>query len=847
MPSLLKVQPQDVESFTVIANPIKTYSSSSTGGPVGSVYLFARRSPIQKDVAPDSSFVESQHDDADLSSLLRGAKLYAQSLQNGTATQGPAEFTALMQQYMSGCTSQEQALRLQEVIDVQRFSPPPVFNSDSLRKLVIKDQLNTFYRTSYPQAQWAYSNYNTLNFFTASTVSIGSAILYPNIDGGDGGLVYHEGYCSGTYTPSGSFSFDFYINPRYQPDEPNGVFKAGTILHLSSTYALSLISGSMKDVNGRTSGFRLQLQLSHSADIAPSLASPGVFPHDLVFLSDDNSLLHNNWHHCVVRWGTDQINHGVGTFNIDLVDKGAFTVPSSTIVPRSYSASSLQDPPAVLCMGNFYDGPNNSSHAQAMFFAADPALRDGLNQLWPDTGIESPNNSVHPYVDVYKFEHPLNAELHDVAIRRCYMSDLDISTSASLGPASLDNTFALYVPPFFVNDSPYRQYVNDHGGILITPFEESDGNTTQPFSVALSFGVAGHYINLENFVKDFASEQFPMLHHLTGVALQSTTNSETCNEFLYSQPFVARRNLTILPNDDGNFVPSYQLLASESLSTAVNDLGNDDLSYINLDNMVKSNTLMFGPGTFDDGTQPDAHVNAFANTQIGSTPEFPFASAGKAIRNYINTVVSGSDVEAGAPLTVYQRTQDPSSNEIVIFDISNMFYGMNISPTTLSIKDSDLLRSSMYGSSLIGSGPISISLADDGHGNVYRADCLTPQATWNTVGNVYYNEGELLVKSPHLYFFGANQYVLNFRGEQHIQVMKIGVLAANNTLLSSSNPNYQALPPTGYPNDPDNTFVYITGINFHDTDMNVVMKTTLAQPMMKRPGDRIMFRVQYDW
>jgi len=124
---------------------------------------------------------------------------------------------------------------------------------------------------------------------------------------------------------------------------------------------------------------------------------------------------------------------------------------------------------------------------------------------------------------------------------------------------------------------------------------------------------------------------------------------------------------------------------------------------------------------------------------------------------------------------------------------------------------------------------------------------LTPQATWNSVGNLYYDEGLLLVKSPHLYFFGQEQYSLNFRGEQHVHVMKIDVIAPNNQLNSSSNPNYLSLPPNGYPNDPESTFVYITGINFHDTDMNVVMKTTLAQPIMKRPGSRIMFKVRYDF
>jgi hypothetical protein len=156
--------------------------------------------------------------------------------------------------------------------------------------------------------------------------------MYPNIDGPASQA--HAGYVSGTYSLSGAFSFDFYINPKYRPDSVDGNFKAGTIFHLSSSYALSLVSGSAKDENGRTIGYRLKLQLSHSADVAPSTAAAGTYPNDLIFLSDDNSLMWNRWHHVVVRWGTNLVNNGTGSFNIDAVDRGYFVVPSGTITPR---------------------------------------------------------------------------------------------------------------------------------------------------------------------------------------------------------------------------------------------------------------------------------------------------------------------------------------------------------------------------------------------------------------------------------------------------------------------------------------------------------------------------------
>lgn len=1013
MPSIYNVDPSDVETFTVVTHPIRTYSSSSTGGVTGSVYVFARRSHIEKDAGPDPSFVESRHDEAHIAETLRQAQWMGRTARyvpqsgsyasgshasgsftsgshaSGTFTTGSnihvggefrftyesyvifsgsytnlsgglpnytsgttglvfsgvltgtyvpqsasspfgtyysftdpnvpivsgtaiftgtldgtgtlyeltgtfvpwssgsvssslqyfsasvlyevggtyiptgtytptgtyvpegtytgsgewtptGQFYSILQQYMDKVESKAMSRRKRHALNVNRFSPPLTFNSNTMRKLVVKDILQQFYRTSYPAAHWAYTNYNTLNFFTSSTVPESTVLLYPNIDGGNGGLVYHEGYCSGTYTPSGSFSFDFYINPRYQPDAPNGEFKAGTILHLSSTFALSLISGSSKDVNGRPVGFRLQLQLSHSADITPSEAVPGTFAtkQDLVFLSNDNVLWHNRWHHVVVRWGTRDINGGLGTFNVDGVDVGTFLVPSATITPRLFPTNSLQGQPDVLCVGNFYEGSNHSGSHQSLFFAHDPALRDGLNELDPQTGVDRPT--------AYEFRHPLNAELHDVAIRRCYMSNTDIAYSASVGPTYLDNTFAFYCPPFFVEQSPYRQFVGGRGGILVTPFQEIDGATLTPFGVGLSFGVGGHLINLENFVRDFASNVFPMLHDLTASAMTGSTTALSCNEFLYAQPAVVKRNLTILPCDDGLFVPSYQLLASETLTRAIDDLGLEELSFINIDNMVKTSSMLFAGDTGLASTDIDADGDGIADSvqaqfsklQIGLTPETPFASAGPALSASIRNAVSGSDIESSLPLTVYQRTQDASSNQVTFFDISNLFYGFRIKPGTLFLQDPFMSSSG---------GAVKMTLADDGRGNVYRADCYTSQSSWNSVGNIYYDEGIIVLKSPHVYFFGNEQYDLCFRGEQHVHVMKLDVLAPNNQLNSSSNPNFIAVPVNNFPNDPERDFVYITNVNFHDRDYNVVLKSQLAQPIAKRAGDRILFKVKYDW
>jgi hypothetical protein len=812
---------------------MRHYVSSSTAGSTGSVHVFARRSPFEKEMAPLASFVEATHNDVDLTTTLRTLQhmgRYAR-VSGSTSTfilSASATFPGMLEDFLQKVNRQGVSARKQKVLEIIRFTPSFDFTSNTLRKLIVKDQLSTYYRTVYPSAHWAYTNYNCLNFFTSSTVPTSSCLLYPNVDGGP----LHEGFVSGTYTPSGAISFDFYINPCYRPDQADGQFKAGTIFHLSSTYALSLVTGSAKDENGRPLTFRLQLQLSHSAGVPPSLAQPGTYPNDLIFLSDDNSLLYNRWHHVVVRWGTNLVNEGTGSFNIDGADRGFFVVPSGTIAPRLYGPG-LASSPDVLVIGNFFNGFNHGTGSMSFFFAADPALRDGLVELNGLTGVEEPNPTK------YQFDHPLNAQVHDLAIKRYYMTDVDIEASASVGPKSIDADWtAFYLPPFFVEKSPFRRFVGDVGGILQTPFFEVDGTTNDPFNVALSFGVGGHYINIENFLRDFASNVFPRVHHMTGVAIMNTTEARSANDFLYDQPFVRRRNLLLLPCDDGLFVPSYELLASESSQRSmVDDLNLEELSFINVDELLLTSSLLFGSDFGGD--------RSYTNESIGFTPEQPGLEPGRAFQQYVSdvdkSIASGSfdpGLQEGAPLTIFQRTRDPSSNQVTFFDVSNLYYGKRILPGSLELKDQALSGSG---------GAVGITLRDDGRGTVYRSDSFTSASTWNAVGTIFYDEGIIAIKSPHLYFIGKEGFEISFRGEQNVHVMTVDVIAPANQLNSSSNPNFKVVPPSPYPNDPEKEFVYITGLNFHDNNLNVIMKTQLAQPIIKRHGDRLLFKVKVDF
>ena len=814
--AIFPVTNDDVEFFTVLVNPKRSYVSSSTGGITGSLRLFARGSSIEKEIQPLENFFESYSKDENLE-LLRTSIVYkAKSLQSG------GSFSGTLQTYLSKINSQPSSAKKQKEIVINRFTPSPSFTSNTIRKLNVKDILIPYYNNAYYTAGWGYTNYNSINFFAATGIVTSSVLLYPSITNST--LPAHEGYVTGTYALSGPFSFDLRINPRYNEDSiDSGHFKAGTIFHLSSSYALSLVTGSKKDKNGLPSGFRLQLQLSHSADISPSRAVAGSYPNNLIFLSEDNSLSYNNWHRVVVRWGTNIVNQGTGSFNVDGLDVGTFVVPSGTIMPEVSSYASKDDP-RVLCVGNYYQGNNFGPSTQSRFFTDVVAEREGLEELEDTSGADDyPNN--------YAFNHPLKAEVHELTIRRNYMSDNDILQTSGSGLALIDtSSIAFYSPPFFAKSSPVRKYIGGHGGILITPFQEVDGTTDDPFNVGMAFSVAGHYINLENFTKDFANMVYPRLHHLTGAAVNYTTAAESANNILYKSSFIKKRNLTILPCDEGAFYPNYKWISSEDSTKYLDQLGRVDKSIINLDNLLSTSSLLVNK-------THDPSGSTFVAELIGFSPESPGLSPGPAFSKYAAT--SGS--VSGAPLTIFQRLKDPSSDQVTFFDISNLFYGSRILPHSFTLTDAALSGSG---------GRISITIKDDGNGNLYRADSLTPHSKFNSIGNIFYNEGVVLIKSPHLYFFGKEGYEMSFKGEQRLHSSKYAILAPASLLNSSSNSSYatvqNSISASSDLTDTE-TFVYISNINFHDENLNVIAKAQLAQPVLKRESEKILFKVAFDW
>jgi len=790
--SIQRITEDFFETFTIETNPKRTYISSSISGITGSVNLFARRSSIEKEIYPLSTFSSSFFIDQNVDDIRKDVILSAVSNSN---------ITSDLNTYLLAVNEQQNSVRLNQKLEIYRFTPPFSFNTNTGRKLTTINTLMPYYRAIYPNSNYSYANYHCLNFYTASNVPTSSVLLYPNPirqTTTPGGLELTE------YGFSNAFSFDFWIKPKYTTDERNAAasYKPGCVLHLTNSYAVTIHTGSSRDLNGYPNAFKILLQLSGATNVAPDQVNVST---DYVFYSSDNCLPINEWSHVTIRWGGPSYNFGSGSFVVNDINKGNFVITNSMTVGVT-GAGFLPDP-LVMCVGNYYQGSNTGVNELSWFFSQPVSDREGLYQLNSSADRDNPIN--------YFFNYPLNSEIHELKMYDRYLDKNQISKLSKDG-AALENNLRFYLPPFFTEESPYRKVINLEGGIPVTPFFSIEGSTYQPFATDMAFGCGGHYINLENYVRDFATGRYPRLWNLTAsipnLSFVGSTETLSANDFLYSTGSNVKRLYTILPNDNGKFYPNFDLLSPLSSSTFTDDLGTKILGYISLrdmitaslpaDVLVESSAISVG---LEGGSSPD---------DVGSIP--------------------------GSSLAIYNRTKDNTSNQVVFFDISNLFYGNRIKPGTFIIRDTSVSGSS---------GKINFVIKDNEYGNLYRADAKGDHASWASVGNIFYDEGIIVLKSPQLYFFGEKQYEVEFQGIQNIHTLSVTAFANPLQLITSSYVAYQtgSIDEVPLANNFDDKYVFISNVLLHDDNLNVIGRTSIAQPVLKRSGDKFLFKIKMDY
>tara|TARA_R100000808_G_scaffold25097_1_gene61905 strand:+ start:31936 stop:34959 length:3024 start_codon:yes stop_codon:yes gene_type:complete len=1006
--SVIGLAPKNFDTVTLQVNPKRMFASSSVGV-TGSIYVYAQRSDIEKDADYTVEDADNVYFGADnLTTILETLKamgLLPDPIPDGT------DISTLLENYLELVKIQGPASRKQQQVEIALSRPTPNFSSASLAKNNIRKILYEDYKHQYHNLNWAYTNYNSLNFFTSSLNAAhglheslsdptnGTALIYPAFTSS----VATGGVFAAPYrTISSGFNFEFWINPRYNDLDHTGHFKAGTILHMSSCYAVSLVTGSERDLENKPSRFKLLLQLSHSAEIAPSSVTLGAannsggttrsFPNDLIFESSA-SLKHNHWHHISINWDT-QTNRRMGSFVIDGNVDSKFFIPSKSLnVTTTFAvkrpSNNYRSDPDALFLGNFYEGPNNSVEGNqiADFFNSRVARGEGIIQATPATA--DPSN--------FGFRHDLRAEVHEIRIwNRGFRSQFGPShstlnrqslsqvsayivkgkTNVSTRPRGFDEndfstwaTLLFYLPVLFVKESPYRY-------IPITPFYNAGTvplkmktgmpiqTTIDPFNAPLSLTNNILQINLQNFVRNFACEGlpnlrkgiYPRLYNLTASINQEgnwpTTEASPSGGTYYSDGFgtwisrpaglagpyalpyhtllgmgdssnlpatverVAKANGLLMPNDNGYFRPDFNLLLTGSITRQLGltneqqhfldyttqylkplsgsmldkyttDAGYLDLSLINLGELMwqppgnkmlqRYNMLLKQSGLPElSDAEKWANLSSLAGPTPFLTNLFPVGFiSGLGYGPNPDDALIGFEKKGGIITSVGYELLDTSSNMVTFFIIPQLYYGDRVRKKSMTITGRVGLVKSTVNADF--KNTLSVTLKDDGHGNIYRADCKTPHATWNNVGDIIYEEGLAVIKSPHLYTLGRNgaqfseiigflpgdetpgeggggtqiapgeQFRLEFEGERNVHVLEVMIPAPAHMFASSSNPTYESLLPSDHVSDENLNFTYITSLNFHDDNFNIIARTNLAQPVIKRDNDKLFFRVKIDF
>ncbi len=190
-------------------------------------------------------------------------------------------------------------------------------------------------------------------------------------------------------------------------------------------------------------------------------------------------------------------------------------------------------------------------------------------------------------------------------------------------------------------------------------------------------------------------------------------------------------------------------------------------------------------------------------------------------------------------LPIFKLNNDYSETFSSIYCISTQLFRREIKRESLELYDSDLASTG---------GILKINLKDNGLGGVYRADCFTKHATWNNVGHCLYDEGIVTVLHPSLENFGVNSYRLKFKAQTRLNVFELNLPAHSGYTNLSRNSSYnEDLRLNNSAFNSDDNFVYITDINLHDENLNIVAKAKLAKPFAKKSLDNVVFRLKMDY
>lgn len=824
--TIKRIDPSGFESNTVIMRPTVEYIVSGSHV-TGSIPLFPNASNSIKATRfarQRAGFFQPAYKSMEYEDLLR----YCQT---EMATYGTAE--GPIQQYWE---------RVPDTFRPEKFNKKYDITVDNVHGYSYNASSSTFKSGSLNSAlriidieshsnrnmQYGFSNYNSIGFISGSNQLTGSSLLYDQSARG-----------TRTFPNMNSFVVSFHIKP---PDKTDSNFTPGTIFQINDFLAVSIVSGSSVDKNGNVDSFKIVSQLTSSEGIdtfsfdynESSLTANESTYSDFakhVAYTSLSILEKNNWYHVMVAYGQNDDSTSFHDIYVDNKLRG-YSAPGvlDSAMNQNYANSSGHNNPHVV-IGNKISGVVDfdeflnskfeayQKHNQLNGGSTDPDL--GANQQF--------RGEVHEISMFYNRTYEVSKD---------YIHQLSQETlkprmiNRSIGISSEEPVLGFYLPVLFSSIED-QKFLRDPSGNTFTYNQVKSSHE----NCVIANSMRMPSVNISSFLGAFSKHDSTIVRPRC-INLEEPHDITAENDYDLSQysthqdvssqigKYFMRNNL-IRSCDNGKFLPNFKNYDDIITSLSLNEnflkssQNNFDSSHVSMLNVITSSHIDTSAITFKFDQDFEHYVD-----KVVDTGNIPVAD-----KNILSRCPPEYNI-----MSTYADTGGTESNLSTLINIPTMFYSKRIHPGTIELVDTSTSGSDGFNS---------YTLKDDGNGLIYRANSLFP-AKYNKCGIVSYEHGLIVLTHPSLAMFGKDEFTVKFRGEHDLNVFKVNTIAGKYEFNKSVNPSYNKIGKYGDTNN-NNDIVLISGIEYLDENLNVVMKSKFSQPIAKREFDEILFRSRIDF
>ena len=674
---------------------------------------------------------------------------------------------------------------------------------------------------------WWTHNFNSLclSSYTDGTTSRSPALAYHNT--------------SNRYTidwRTERATIEFWIKPCKEQTN------IGTIVQLDNSYSVALIPDSTSLKNGAYSKYKLGIYAQHRSDldnytpsISESTVASGTGGANKGGVYVTSGLLNlNQWHHVVIRYGTN-FNNGLLNIFIDSVSSTGGNVDGEYDINNANRQT-----------GIFYVDNGTTFTAGDTLFVGGWSPTGGATSLWgyyaPYQEHERLNSSTSTDGFNVSPSYQLKSELQELRIWSVCRSEAELLASKLVGLETTDN-LKLYIPFLFDprTDTPIwkrlgffprnlnldrrDEYYKKGTLFSIQSNNNFQYNKTQ-FCPNNAYIAGMPFVNVHSHLREYVNGAYPVitnyriLNDETSTSVYPEINSQTpaSHKIEYFQnnwehfKWLRSINSMIVPSDNQKFNSSYVLCESNM--------------HFHLD---AERLKLSGEGIAS--TSDPYEISRFYDDEVFSVmdavnnldPEIQKNFQGTAQALTTRALVAEGKLEDLDYISPISTT----------YAVPQIYYGNRIHPETIEL---------------------TFTLNEDGKrivvrdydGSLYRMN-TTDDSPKCKVGHVDYGNGIICLISPLLTSNALDNFELKLQGEKNLHVMQIDVPCPAGVANKSEHPSYKPLKATSNANESDKTVTYISSIYLHDENLNIIGKVNLAQPVQKREEDSFIFRVKVDF